>query len=73
MLGRKKAHGPNLSLAEGKKEKRGKGTRRRFGKEMVREEGRNLQKRVLTAGGKEEMDGDPLKRLLEAEKAVKSD
>lgn len=40
---------------------------------MVKEEGRNLQKRVLTAGGEEEMDGDPLERLIEAEKAVKSD
>lgn len=40
---------------------------------MVKEEGRNLQKRVLRAGGEEEMDGDPLKRLIEAENAVKSD
>lgn len=39
----------------------------------MREEGRNLQNSVLTAKGKEEMDRDPLKRLIEAEKAVKSD
>ena len=42
-------------------------------KEAVREEGRNLQNGVLTAKGKEEMDGDPLKSLIEAEKAIKSD
>ena len=39
----------------------------------MREKGRNLQNSVLTAKGKEEMDGDPLIRLIEAEKAVKSD
>lgn len=41
---------------------------------MMRGEGRNLQNMVLTAKGKEEMDGDPLIRLvIEVEKAKKND
>lgn len=40
----------------------------------MRGEGRNLQNMVLIAKGKEEMDGDPLKRLVvEVEKAIKND
>lgn len=40
----------------------------------MRGEGRNLQNTVLTAKGKEEMDGDPLRKLLEeVEKTKKND
>lgn len=39
----------------------------------MRGEGRNPQTVVLTAEGKEEMVGDPLKRLTEVEQAIKND
>lgn len=51
----------------------GEATGRRFRKEIMRGEGRNLQNMVLSAKGREEMDGDPLKRLVEVEKAIKND
>lgn len=46
--------------AEGEKEKRRKGSLKRYRKVMLRGEGRNLQNMVLIAEGKKEMDGDHL-------------